>query len=90
MNARKMLYGISVFGMLTAFVVGGSANLYAQNDVAQNQAGQNNPVVANASLSKSQKSEQVLLKSGLDKETRAAKKGKNMEFVNKLITVMSF
>lgn len=80
-----MIYGISVVGMLAAFLVGGTGNLYAQNNSVQ-KLQRLDSMVADLSLSQTQKDKYAQFKSSL--EEAAAEK--DMEFVNKLINVMSF
>ncbi len=90
MKARKIIYGISVFGMLTTFAIGGSGNLYAQNNAGQPQLKKMDTLVADLSLSETQRDKYAEFKSSLEQEQTVEKKEKNMEFVNKLINVMSF
>ena len=85
-----MIYGISVFGMLTAFAIGGTGNLYAQGNTGQPQLKKMDTLVADLSLSETQQDKYAQFKSSLEQEQTVEKKGKNMEFVNKLINVMSF
>ncbi len=86
MKAKKMIYSISVFGMLTAFLVGGTGNLYAQSDSEQ-KLQRLDSMVADLSLSQTQKDKYAQFKSSLDEKAATEK---DMEFVNKLINVMSF
>ena len=87
MKAKKMIQKISVVGMLTAMLVGGTGNLYAQNDAGQQKLQQLDSMVADLRLSETQKDKYAEFKSSL--EATAGSK-KDMEFVNKLINVMSF
>ena len=86
MKAKKMIQKISVVGMLTALLVGGTGNLYAQNNSVQ-KLQQLDSMVADLRLSETQKDKYVQFKSSLE-ETAVSEK--DMEFVNKLINVMSF
>ncbi len=90
MKTRKMIYGISVFGMLTAFAIGGSGNLYAQSNAGQPELKKMDTLVADLSLSETQQDKYAQFKSSLEQEQSVEKNEKNMEFVNKLINVMSF
>lgn len=87
MKTKKMIYGISVFGMLTAFLVGGTGNLYAQGNAEQQKLQQLDSMVADLSLSHTQKDKYAQFKSSLEEKAATEK---DMEFVNKLINVMSF
>lgn len=90
MKTKKMIFGISVFGMLTAFAIGGSGNLYAQNNAGQPELKKMDTLVADLSLSETQQDKYAQFKSSLEQEQTVEKNEKNMEFVNKLINVMSF
>jgi Na+-translocating ferredoxin:NAD+ oxidoreductase RnfG subunit len=89
MKARKMIVILSVFAMMTGMVLAGTANLFANNDIREQKLEQIEMLVADLRLSEDQKDKFAEFKSSL-KVKPVAKKEKNMEFVNKLINVMSF
>ena len=89
MKARKMIVVLSVFAMMAGFVMSGTGNLYAQDQIERQKLEQMEGLVADLKLSADQKDKFTDFKSSL-KIKSADKEEKNMEFVNKLINVMSF
>ncbi len=90
MKAKKMMFGLTVFAMLTAFVIGGTGNLFANDVQEQKRIELIDVLIADAKLSDTQKQKYADFRSSLNVQKPEAKQEKNMEFVNKLINVMSF
>lgn len=90
MKVKKMMFGLTVFTMLTAFVIGGTGNLFANEVQEQKRIELIDVLIADAKLSDTQKKKYADFRSSLKLKKADVKQEKNMEFVNKLTDVMSF
>ncbi len=89
MKTNKIMKSLSVVAMLTAFVIGGSANLYAKEDLAKAKIDRIEVLVADLKLSDAQKEKYQEFRTSLQPQP-AQNRGQNMEFVNKLLDIPVF
>ena len=89
MKTNKILKSLSVVAMLTAFVIGGSANLYAKQDLTKAKIDRIEVLVADLKLSDTQQEKYQEFRSSLQAQT-GQNQGRNMEYVNKLLDIPVF
>ena len=86
---NKILKSLSVAAILTAFVIGGGANLYAKEDLTKAKIDRIEVLVADLKLSDMQKEKYQEFRTSLQPQA-VQSQGQNMEFVNKLLDIPVF
>ncbi len=85
----KILKSLSVAALLTAFIAGGSANLYAKEDLTKSNIDRIEVLVADLNLSDTQQEKYQEFKTSLQAQT-IQEQNQNTEFVNKLLEIPVF